>query len=530
MSFSKATNIRLYTGIPFDITGKHTVDFATAAAQSSYFNTKVTASVSNASYQREERYIRFPAIYEDIHDCNYCSFVNTSATTGARTVYAFITRMVYINENLTYVYFDVDYIQTYLFDVTVGSGYVLREHPTSDTVGSNLQPEPYVQALDEYTSIDTTNMLLDDTYYLVATVPDSGTVQTNYYNDVYSGLALRAYENTATGRNQMGMFLFQSAGVNVVSVSLIPALSLLGYTISEATHIIEPGSNVPYQTFTVSKPSTQMANGYIPKNKKLLTYPYSYFVISTNDGAVKEYRYEEFDSTVSGCLFRVYASLAPNCAVRIVPYNYKGGGMNPDAGLTMNWNNQVNFNSDTFRNWLNGTNNSYYLAQMNGLISGIINTAGAGATAMLTGNPIPVIAAIGDTALSAFSREEAYERQVSHQRAITPQSLKGSASAGNMDVALGYKNFKCWAVNPSVEDSMRIDDNLDALGYAINEYKVPNMTGRPAWNYIQAESIQFTGDVPQDCILSWQARFRNGITFWHNINQVGNYSINNQPS
>ena len=97
MSFSKATNIKLYQGVPLDIERRHTIKFASATAQSTYFNTKVFNSVDNASYQREERYIRYPAIYDEIHDCNYLSFQNTSATADARVQYAFITRMEYIN-------------------------------------------------------------------------------------------------------------------------------------------------------------------------------------------------------------------------------------------------------------------------------------------------------------------------------------------------------------------------------------------------------------------------------------------------
>ena len=71
MSFSKATNIKLYQGVPLDIERRHTIKFSSQTAQSTYFNTKVFNSLDNASYQREERYIRYPAIYDEIHDCNY---------------------------------------------------------------------------------------------------------------------------------------------------------------------------------------------------------------------------------------------------------------------------------------------------------------------------------------------------------------------------------------------------------------------------------------------------------------------------
>lgn len=45
-------------------------------------------------------------------------------------------------------------------------------------------------------------------------------------------------------------------------------------------------------TKTYSKPST--INGYTPKNKKLLTYPYCFINVSNNNGSTNSLRYEDF--------------------------------------------------------------------------------------------------------------------------------------------------------------------------------------------------------------------------------------------
>ena len=45
-------------------------------------------------------------------------------------------------------------------------------------------------------------------------------------------------------------------------------------------------------TKTYSKPST--LNGYTPKNKKLLTFPYCFMNVSNNNGSSNSLRYEDF--------------------------------------------------------------------------------------------------------------------------------------------------------------------------------------------------------------------------------------------
>ena len=67
------------------------------------------------------------------------------------------------------------------------------------------------------------------------------------------------------------------------------------------------------------------------------------------------------------------------------------------------------------------------------------------------------------------------------------------------------------------------------FGYQINRVKVPNITGRTHWNYVEigpSEDIGY-GDVPTSYMEVINNACRKGVTIWHNHANVGNYSLSN---
>ena len=75
-----------------------------------------------------------------------------------------------------------------------------------------------------------------------------------------------------------------------------------------------------------------------------------------------------------------------------------------------------------------------------------------------------------------------------------------------------------------------IDDYFTRFGYAIKKLELPNITGRKYWNYIeigQNEEIGY-GDVPTRFMDIINNTCRRGVTIWHNHDNLGNYSLNNE--
>ena len=129
--------------VPLDNTYNHTIKFASLSAQQTYFNSVnvVKFTLDEQTYQRVEKgKMRIEIKAEDLYDCNYLAFQNTSF--GAKWFYAFITGVEYVNNVTSEITFELDVMQTYLFDITVGECFVEREHVIDDSIGANTIAEP----------------------------------------------------------------------------------------------------------------------------------------------------------------------------------------------------------------------------------------------------------------------------------------------------------------------------------------------------------------------------------------------------
>ena len=78
------------------------------------------------------------------------------------------------------------------------------------------------------------------------------------------------------------------------------------------------------------------------------------------------------------------------------------------------------------------------------------------------------------------------------------------------------------------EDTSKcIDDYFSMYGYKTNRVKIPNITGRPNWNYVQTAGFNATGLVPATDMVKIKQMFNKGVTFWHSGVNVGNYALAN---
>ena len=70
---------------------------------------------------------------------------------------------------------------------------------------------------------------------------------------------------------------------------------------------------------------------------------------------------------------------------------------------------------------------------------------------------------------------------------------------------------------------------LQKFGYKVNSLKVPNITGRTYWNYVEinkGDVIGF-GEIPSVALEQINEIFYKGVTIWHNHANIGNYNLNN---
>jgi hypothetical protein len=123
------TNIRLLSGVPFSNDYKHSRWFDTSTAQEDYFLGKtVVYSIPDNTFQRIEgkNFISVNQNIDALWGVNYVMFQNTSY--NVKWFYGFVTKLEYKNKNTTYVHFEIDVLQTWMFTMNFKPSYVVREH------------------------------------------------------------------------------------------------------------------------------------------------------------------------------------------------------------------------------------------------------------------------------------------------------------------------------------------------------------------------------------------------------------------
>lgn len=144
------------------------------------------------------------------------------------------------------------------------------------------------------------------------------------------------------------------------------------------------GQNTPYYlSQEINKPSS--LNGYLPKNNKLLTYPYCFINVSNNNGISNTYQYElfnELDEHPNKCLFNIKGVPTIGASIKCNPVNYKmtNENDNEEEGILAGKFPTLSWSEDAYINWL--TQNSVNISI--GLASDVLSVIG-GLGLMTTG-------------------------------------------------------------------------------------------------------------------------------------------------
>ena len=129
-------NIYLIDRAPLDITYQHTIDFKTAEEQLDFWRSLVKYSFSNYSYvRRERRFINIDKDFESLEAINYLFFRSRE---NSKYYYCFVTEREYINDNTTRLYFEIDVLQTFMFDYTFQPSFIAQGHV--DRWNAELKP------------------------------------------------------------------------------------------------------------------------------------------------------------------------------------------------------------------------------------------------------------------------------------------------------------------------------------------------------------------------------------------------------
>lgn len=506
--------------VPLESDYKNTLYFNSLAGQQAYFQSRVLKSYTDFSYQRKDHIIRIPEEYDEIYNANYVMYQNTAYSN--KWFYAFIKELKYVNDGMTEAVIETDVIQTWLFDYTVKSSFVEREHVDSDTVGSHTVPEQVETGeyiCNAHNTDATMDSLLEDFRYVLSLTEDYDKIVDptllkfpgGRYNGIYSGAKYYGLDSSS----EIGIWLnaIDNKGKGDAICGLFIAPKWLSAKETGSFAVAE--SNTP-QTYTITQNKLTTLNGYTPRNKKLLTYPYIYMLASNNQGGDVIYHYEKFSGNT--CSFNVKGALTPGCSIRMTPSNYNGANVNEVEGLNLGKFPICAWTNDMYTNWL--TQNSVNIAT--GFVSsgasalagvGLMAT-GAGAMAgagMLASGLLGITNAIGEI----------------YQHSLVPRQASGNLNAGDVVTAGGTNTFHFYQMSIKQEYARIIDGYFDMFGYKVNAVKVPNTHHRSRWWYTKCIDVSIDGNIPGNDIQKIKDCYNSGIRFWRNANEIENYSLSN---
>ena len=508
------TKIFILKDVPLDNTYQHTLFFSSKEAQISYFSGLVKYSYVNCTYQRVKRSAcRVEINSENLYDCNYIMFQNTAF--GDKWFYAFITEVEYVNNVTSEITFEIDVMQSWFFDYTLDYCFVEREHSSTDNIGEHIEPEGVNVGEYVYNDYAQLGSITTPMAVIVMINDTTETPDGTLYDGVYGGSTLFAYnaDDVESIKAKLGEYV--QASDSIVSMYMCPAVAV-GKAIPDGGMkliLSKSAFTAKYEANTIDVNTT--LNGYKPKNKKMLTYPYNFFSVNNASGSEVKLRYEFFDGLLPK--FKMYFNITQPVKVVLRPTNYKGSGDNvyTSESITLENYPMCSWSTDSFRAWV---------AQ-----NAIPITAGAitGLAGLALGAPLGVTAEIGAVSgmpLGSLVRNTLKE---GYQASIAADKGGGSLNNGNANVSAGLQNFYGGRMSCTAEYARMIDDFFTMFGYVTKRNKIPNRNVRPHWTYTKTMGCTVTGSVPAPDMNKICSIYDNGITFWKKGSEVGNYSLDN---
>lgn len=351
------------------------------------------------------------------------------------------------------------------------------------------------------------------------------------YGRLYSGIHYRATRlSSDPDGSTMDDFIQDKVDNNsedsIVSVFMLPYAIYLGNVSGSGAWGTTTGG--------LSRP-TQI-DGYTPRNKKLLTYPYCFLSLDCINDEMS-FKYELFNDP-SRIVFDLTCSLSPDPEVVIMPIGYGEYTSQSTAvySITMKGFPQCAFVIDSYRSWLAtraGTDISSIIGSTFGMgasaVSGMGNASVTASKAAASGNigahDASVVGSVA-SGLGMLANTAGITSSIlgSLNQATKGNKVRGTQGSGSL-FARGLLRPHLRRMSITKEYAKMIDDFFEVYGYAINRVDTPktHITGR-SYCYTQTSNCDIHGNIPSFDRVKIQSIFDRGVTFWTSLTNIGNYN------
>ena len=525
-NIAPSSKLKLLQYVDFDL-GEDTIWFETKTAQQRYYESKVRLGyewddLTPISILGNE--VALPLTPDEVMTCNYLMFTNPQH--GDRWFYAFIDNVTWLSEGSCLVHYRIDWLQTYLTDFHVKNAFIEREHVEDDEIGNYLLDEGLEQGEYVVTNYDYIKDL-DDKSIAVCTTDITGassiglnvTKGQGMVDGMYSGVYYAYAKADGSGAKLVNRFINSLTEDN--KSEAIVAILILSDSFFEAKQT----------TITVDRPTT--LDGYTPKNKKLLTYPYINCVVTSNDGNYGEFRFE-LSIAKNSISFDAESRLSTNPQIGLTPSGYRGQSEAYTDKMVMGGFPQCPYAIDTYKAWLamNGaqTETGLLAASMQSNVSAVSSVIGVVGN-LASFNIGGAISAGVSGVQTQISQQAQIAQTLQRINAIKEMPAQAHGTQGgnyNFQTNKPYGTFIFATQTIQSYYARLIDNYLTMYGYKVNRVGVPNFTARENYTYVKLANAYITGNVPQLAMQEINQRLCAGTRFWRQASNFRNFEVSNR--
>lgn len=311
---------------------------------------------------------------------------------------------------------------------------------------------------------------------------------------------------------------FQDHRDELIGLYAIPKWLKESYTADGGDANFADNKRIATSQISLPLNNSTLANGYTPRNKKLLTSVCRGYILANRTGLRIPFKPELFTGAATITLNGITMSTGG--------YQYNIGNyadkQQSFGEVAYNSERRVGYDANT------GINKALNILTAAGQTAA---TLGGIAGGMATANPVTVISSGGAAIGGLTSAIDKIGQQEAH-----------FGSNGDLLRITGTRPALRWfEVNPSYSECEAIDDFFDMYGYTIQQHKNPlsfiyklvngqydrTQPTRPKWNYVKTQNVNLRCNAPAVYENQLKAIFDAGITLWHSYADFGDYSQDN---
>lgn len=547
---------------------------------------RLTMTSEDYVYIGRNRRIKLSIPADRLYHANYCAYRNRSISQG--WVYCFITDVEYVNDNTSEITVETDVFQTYLYGVDwdvpacMVDRETVREEEKYLLTAEDDFPLAYVvdgesdvwfqndPSHPETTVTVTASQVYGNGNIAQAVLNPEGyyteQIDIENYKGVPQGNALMVHKQNQSLQTYLDHLQKAGGTDSIEAIFVAPDFLISPWNglSTKVEYIIDDdnGQDNPdeYEKSFVTPRRGSSCDGYTPKNRKMLYFPYTFVRLTDYNGSSADLRYEFFDSVEVGTL-GIKSAVNPLCEAIVYPLNYDGQQSNLDNGFVTKCGAQCSWTTSGFNSFLSSNAASIAVTAGGVAATFIPGKAAVSASAKLM-HESKALKNAGFDAFSNVAKSDARKNMVSNtlgkglqqggailaakapdylSQSNAPNLVKGQVGA-NLMFQTGTQGVHALRMTLKAEFARQIDDFFTMYGYKIEQLKKPELFTRSSWNYVKtigavaksksvtpsANAVHTRGaGTPASALALIASIFDAGVTFWHTTDGFGDYSLDN---